>query len=173
MWVPVWELPCWRQKPHKVCVASKQLWCSFVLFGGPVAPALFRVFTPVSLTSHSLGSSSQVINYAEGGEAKVQWKKISQDLISVQFYYTICGAERVKNFNSETQKPAALRAILWWKGKTVILWVETGYFQVYPFGGHTAVDTICYFTKCCNVVVNVVTAHSLVVYVWVCLCVCA
>lgn len=35
---------------------------SFVLFGGPVAPALFRAFTPVSLTSHSLGSSSQVIN---------------------------------------------------------------------------------------------------------------
>lgn len=54
---------CRRQCLMKVCVLPpNSCGASFVLFGGPVAPALFRAFTPVSLTSHSLGSSSQVIN---------------------------------------------------------------------------------------------------------------
>lgn len=74
-WVPVWELSAEDSASWRFVLPPNSCGASFVLFGGPVAPALFRAFTPVSLTSHSQGYSSQVINYVEGGEAWDQRKK--------------------------------------------------------------------------------------------------
>lgn len=48
-------------------------------------------------------------------------------------------------------------------------WSVSGF---YPLGGHTVVDTICYFNEFCCIVVNVATAPGSEVLRRRCVCVC-